>query len=187
MSSNYLKIPPGEPQAQARHWTNTRMYFKDTYPQFLIYFKKFWGNCMLPKEKVWKSPNYRKSLKVSDNILNIRILIYVSALTSVKPMWGFLMRFCKQLLKVLVSNKFVDFLSMSSISVELQKKMRYSENRWTLHIKLLNKHAVLFLSHYLIVIQCQYNSWHVDFLGVLGTAFHLIDILLVSSSISHPI
>lgn len=39
--------------------------------------------------------------------------------TSVNPTWGFLMRFCKQLLSVLVSSRLVDFRNMSSISVEL--------------------------------------------------------------------
>lgn len=51
--------------------------------------------------------------------------MYVLKLTSVKPIWGFLIRFCKQLLRVLVSSKLVDFLSISSISVELKKKVYF--------------------------------------------------------------
>lgn len=39
--------------------------------------------------------------------------------TSVSPMWGFLMRFCRQLLRVLVRSRLVDFRNISSISVEL--------------------------------------------------------------------
>lgn len=42
------------------------------------------------------------------------------ASTSVKPMWGFLMRFCRELLSVLVRSRLVDFRNMSSISVELE-------------------------------------------------------------------
>lgn len=42
--------------------------------------------------------------------------------TSVSPMWGFLIRFCKQLLSVLVSSRLVDFRNMSSISVELESQ-----------------------------------------------------------------
>ena len=42
-------------------------------------------------------------------------------------MCGFLMRFCKQPLSVLVSNRLVDLRSMSSISVELngRREMEY--------------------------------------------------------------
>lgn len=40
--------------------------------------------------------------------------------TSVNPMCGFLMRFCRQLLSVRVNSRLVDLRSMSSISVELE-------------------------------------------------------------------
>lgn len=54
-------------------------------------------------------------------LIKAQFWVCILKLTSVKPMWGFLIRFCKQLLRVLVSSKFVDFLSISSISVELKK------------------------------------------------------------------
>ncbi|TNN62892.1 hypothetical protein EYF80_026967 [Liparis tanakae] len=46
--------------------------------------------------------------------------------TSVSPMWGFLMRFCRQLLSVLVRSRLVDFRNMSSISVELETTRKIS-------------------------------------------------------------
>lgn len=49
--------------------------------------------------------------------------------TSVSPMWGFLMRFCRQLLSVLVNSRLVDFLNMSSISVELDTQTKFTVNK----------------------------------------------------------
>lgn len=45
-----------------------------------------------------------------------------SYFTSVRPMFFLLMTFCRELLRVLVSNKFVDLRIMSSTSVELKCK-----------------------------------------------------------------
>ena len=42
--------------------------------------------------------------------------------TSVRPMFFLLMTFCRELLRVLVSNRFVDLRIMSSTSVELKCK-----------------------------------------------------------------
>lgn len=50
--------------------------------------------------------------------------VYDAYHTSVRPMCGFLMRFCRQLLRVLVSSRLVDFRNMSSISVELETHLQ---------------------------------------------------------------
>ena len=52
-------------------------------------------------------------------VLQCSVCVWVVLCTSVSPMWGFLMRFCRQPLSVLVSRRLVDLRSMSSISVEL--------------------------------------------------------------------
>lgn len=80
-------------------------------------------------------------------------LIYVqgdyrnATLTSVSPIWGFLMRFCKQPLSVLVSSRFVDLRSMSSISVELMRKInQLRDNKCTeLHLQGNREHIFIFL------------------------------------------
>lgn len=55
--------------------------------------------------------------------------------TSVRPMWGFLMRFCRQLLRVLVSSRLVDFRNMSSISVELETHLQLRNYPSLMHKK----------------------------------------------------
>lgn len=67
--------------------------------------------------------------------------INVFVCTSVSPMWGFLMRFCKQLLSVLVSSRLVDFRNMSSISVELK-----SQNLWLMTGQYSQIHTDILLS-----------------------------------------
>lgn len=86
--------------------------------------------------------NYRNRVTILDKMT--KFLAYMECAcvcvcdavpTSVSPMWGFLMRFCRQLLRVLVSSRLVDFRNISSISVELD-----SQSSWFTIADILQLH-----------------------------------------------
>lgn len=89
-----------------------------------VVFMMIWTNC---KTNIHITPSCRTCFRAfAQTILNFTCRN--TKLTSVSPIWGFLMRFCKQPLSVLVRSRLVDLRSMSSISVELKGKMNQLRN-----------------------------------------------------------
>lgn len=98
----------------------------ETLVMFVIKSSRYLQACSRWVVLMMICTNYSKTTIIVVNNLPMPpyacVRIHYFVYTSVSPIWGFLMRFCKQLLSVLVSSRLVDFRNMSSISVELKSQ-----------------------------------------------------------------